>query len=43
MCEIDPVHYSEANQFWVLTRYSDVEDALRDDRLSADRSSLFAS
>ncbi|WP_019499340.1 cytochrome P450 [Pseudanabaena sp. PCC 6802] len=43
MRETDPVYYSEANGFWVLTRYSDVEDALRDDRLSADRSSLFAS
>jgi cytochrome P450 PksS len=43
MRDTDPVHYSEANRFWVLTRYSDVEDALRDDRLSADRSSWFAS
>ncbi len=43
MRETDPVYYSETNHFWVLTRYSDVEDALRDDRLSADRSALFAS
>jgi cytochrome P450 PksS len=43
MRETDPVHYSEINHFWVLTRYRDVEAALRDERLSADRSSLFAS
>jgi cytochrome P450 len=42
MRDTDPVHYSEANRFWVLTRYSDVEDALRDDRLSADRSSCLS-
>jgi cytochrome P450 len=43
MRETDPVYYSEITHFWVMTRYRDVEDALRDDRLSADRSALFAS
>jgi cytochrome P450 len=43
MRETDPVYYSETNHFWVLTRYRDVEDGLRDHRLSADRSALFAS
>ncbi len=38
-----PVYYSEENRFWVLTKYRDVEAALRDDRLSADRSQLFFS
>nr|WP_238717900.1 hypothetical protein [Petrachloros mirabilis] len=37
----DPVHYSEALGYWFLTRYVDVEAALRDERLSADRRSLF--
>lgn len=37
----DPVHYSEALGYWFLTRYTDVEAALRDERLSADRRSLF--
>lgn len=37
----DPVHYSEDLGYWFLTRYADVEAALRDERLSADRRSLF--
>jgi cytochrome P450 PksS len=37
----DPVHYSETLGYWFLTRYDDVEAALRDERLSANRSSLF--
>jgi cytochrome P450 PksS len=37
----DPVHYSEALGYWFLTRYTDVEAALRDERLSANRHSLF--
>jgi cytochrome P450 PksS len=41
MREEDPVHYSESFRYWVLTRYSDVEAALRDERLSADRTALF--
>ncbi|MBD2527155.1 cytochrome P450 [Nostoc sp. FACHB-133] len=40
MREEDPVHYSELG-YWVLTRYKDVEAALRDERLSADRTALF--
>ncbi|WP_204368671.1 cytochrome P450 [Neosynechococcus sphagnicola] len=39
--EENPVHYSDALGYWLLTRYQDVEAALRDERLSADRSSLF--
>lgn len=41
MREIDPVHYSESLGYWLLTRYQDVEAALKDERLSADRSALF--
>ena len=37
----DPVHYSEALGYWILTRYRDVEAALRDDRLSSNRKALF--
>ena len=37
----DPVHYSEALGYWVLTRYRDVEAALRDERLSSNRKALF--
>ena len=33
----DPVHWSEANHFWLLTRYSDVVNLIRDDRVSSDR------
>ena len=31
----DPVHWNEGAQVWVLTRYQDVMDALRDPRLSS--------
>ncbi|MFW9259891.1 cytochrome P450 [Nostoc sp. CALU 546] len=41
MREEDPVHYCESLGYWILTRYDDVEAALRDERLSADRSALF--
>ncbi len=41
MREEDPVHYCESLGYWILTRYDDVEAALRDERLSADRSELF--
>jgi pimeloyl-[acyl-carrier protein] synthase len=37
----DPVHYSESGGYWILTRYKDVEAALRDERLSSDRTPLF--
>jgi cytochrome P450 len=33
----DPVHWSEALEGWILTRYDDVVSALRDPRLSAAR------
>ena len=33
----EPVHYSEALDAWVLTRYRDVEAVLNDDRFSANR------
>jgi len=36
----DPVHYCESGGYWVLTRYRDVEAALRDERLSSDRTPL---
>ncbi len=35
--EEDPVHWSEALDAWVLTRYDDVVAVLRDSRFSADR------
>jgi len=35
--EGDPVHYSEALDAWVLTRYRDVEQVLNDPRFSANR------
>jgi len=38
----DPVHWSEGRQGWFLTRYTDVWEALRDRRLSADRISVYA-
>jgi cytochrome P450 PksS len=41
MREKTPVYYSDTLGYWFLTRYADVEVALRDERLSADRSSLF--
>ena len=37
----DPVHYSEALGYWVLTRYRDIEAAVRDERLSSNRTALF--
>lgn len=33
----DPVHWSMLTRGWVLTRYADVIEVLRDDRFSADR------
>jgi len=33
----DPCHWNEGLDAWCLTRYADVEAALRDDRFSADR------
>ena len=36
----DPVHYCESGGYWILTRYSDVEAALRDERLSSDKKPL---
>ncbi|MBW4423064.1 MAG: cytochrome P450 [Nostoc desertorum CM1-VF14] len=41
MREEDPVHYNQSFGYWVLTGYRDVEAALRDERLSADRTALF--
>ena len=41
MQESDPVYYSESLGFWFVTRYQDVEAALKDERLSSDRSTLF--
>ncbi len=40
--ETDPVHWSELIHGWVLVRYADVEPALRDSRLSADKTQLAA-
>jgi len=37
----DPVHYCESGGYWILTRYRDVEAALRDERLSSDKKPLF--
>ncbi len=37
----DPVHYCESGGYWILTRYRDVEAALRDERLSSNRRALF--
>ncbi|MEG4292577.1 cytochrome P450 [Microcoleus sp. C2C3] len=37
----DPVHYCESGGYWILTRYRDVEAALRDERLSSDRTPLY--
>jgi cytochrome P450 len=36
--EKDPVHYSEAFQGWIVTRYDDVQAILRDSTWAADRS-----
>jgi cytochrome P450 len=35
--EHDPVHWSEALGAWIVTRYAEVREALRDPRLSSDR------
>src|SRR4028118_975047 len=37
----DPVHYCESGGYWILTRYRDVEVALRDERLSTDHTPLY--
>jgi cytochrome P450 PksS len=37
----DPVHYSESLGYWILTRYRDVEAALRDERLSSNRTAFY--
>jgi cytochrome P450 len=37
----DPVHWSERFDCWLLTRYTDVTMALRDARLSANRTGVF--
>jgi cytochrome P450 len=37
----DPVHYNDALGGWVLTRFTDVEAALTDPRMSSDRISPF--
>src|SRR6476661_6258517 len=37
----DPVHYCESGGYWILTRYRDVEAAVRDERLSSNRKALF--
>src|SRR4028119_477482 len=36
----NPVHYCESGGYWILTRYRDVEAALRDERLSSNRTPL---
>ena len=41
MQDTSPVYYSESLGYWILTRYQDVEAALKDERLSSDRSTLF--
>ena len=38
----DPVHWNEQVGAWTLTRYSDVVEALRDRRMSADRISAYS-
>ncbi len=37
-----PVYFSKSLGFWIVTRYTDVADALKDERFSSDRRSLFA-
>jgi len=37
----DPVHWNEGFDGWDLTRYSDVMEALRDRRMSSDRTPVF--
>ncbi|HSN98473.1 MAG TPA: cytochrome P450 [Candidatus Nanopelagicales bacterium] len=38
----DPVHWAEALNVWILTRYDDVTGMLRDPRLSAQRADMVA-
>ena len=38
--EHEPLHYSEAMAGWVITRYEDVRNSMRDPRYSADRKSV---
>jgi cytochrome P450 len=38
---LDPVHWEEGMQLWLVTRYDDVVAGLRDLRLSADRRSVY--
>ena len=38
---LDPVHWNPRPAFWVVTRYADVQTALRDQRLSAARIPAF--
>src|SRR3954471_17589526 len=40
MREEDPVHWSDAIQAWVISRYKDVLEAFRDARLSGNRVEL---
>ncbi len=39
--EENPVYYEASLDYWILTRYQDVEAALRDERLSSERRTLF--
>jgi cytochrome P450 len=39
--ELEPVHWSEALQAWLITRHEDVTGCFRDPRLSANRTQLF--
>ncbi|AFZ27762.1 cytochrome P450 [Cylindrospermum stagnale PCC 7417] len=39
--EENPVYYEASLGYWILTRYQDVEAALRDERLSSERRTLF--
>src|SRR5262249_49988045 len=39
--QVDPVHWSEKFNAWILTRYDEVAAGLNDLRLSSDRSALF--
>jgi cytochrome P450 len=40
--EEDPVHWNQGINSWTLTRYSDVLDALRDQRLSSEQISAYS-
>src|SRR5262245_39102271 len=39
--ESDPVHWNEELSAWIVTRYADVREGLRDTRLSAERMQPF--